>query len=100
MKLFHRILAAMLGTLLVVVLFVTGLWYVSVERGFAHYVESLEEERLQPAVHRLEHVFEVEGSWDGLAHDPARFGALLRREGDGAPPGPPARPPPAPSRPM
>ncbi len=82
MKLARQINLAILTTLLVVVSLAGALSYLSVKRGFEHYVRSLEEARLGPAVRRLTAVYARDGSWETLRHDPRRFGRLLRRDED------------------
>ena len=88
MRLVHQLLAALLGTLLLVVAVVATLLYVSVERGFTRYVRALEEARLEQPILRLQQLYASERSWDALVRDRRRWKRILRRE-----PGPEEAPP-------
>jgi hypothetical protein len=75
----------MLTTLLLVVTIVGVLTYLSVKRGFAHYVQSLEAGRLDPARRRLVAAYEHDGGWEALRRDPRRPRPAAAERGRRAP---------------
>lgn len=95
MRLARQINLAILTTLLLVISLVGVLTYLGVRRGFAHYVRSLEEARLEPASRRLTELYARDGSWEALRRDPRRFGGMLRAQDDVPPEPAREHPPPA-----
>jgi len=73
----YRLFLAMLAATVVVV----GCMYVIVQwsfnRGFLQYVNTLEEERLESLAGELQQIYEREGGWDFLRHDPAAWLRLM-----------------------
>ena len=104
-KLFLSILAATSLSLLCMFIFMQ--W--SINRGFLQYLNSLEQDRLEQLITRLEQVYAKNGSWDFLRKDPRLFYVMLDQSGDTATTGrpkelnrkadPPPFPPPGPHHP-
>lgn len=76
-RLHYKLFAAILAAILVVVVYMTMVMHWSFDRGFLHYVSSVEYEQLKRLGVELEEVYRKHGSWSLLVDDPTRVAGLI-----------------------
>ncbi len=73
----RRIFVSLLAATGIVVISMLLILQWSVDRGFLHYVNRLEQERLHKLADKLEQAYRVGGNWDFLKQDPAVISRLI-----------------------
>lgn len=76
-RLHYKLFAAILAAILVVVVYMTLVMQWSFDRGFLHYVSSVEYEQLKRVANELETTYKTQDSWRWLVDDPVRVAEII-----------------------